>query len=87
MTGERVYPNKDGSLLLRPGAYGQRPDGVWMAVTPNDLVGELANHTVTEHDDGTITVQPSILCRGYSMQLRRAAEYHGYLERGLWRTA
>jgi hypothetical protein len=41
-------------------------------------MGNLSGHSVTEHDDGTITVSPSILDDGRSV-------WHGYLERGAWR--
>ena len=48
-------------------------------VTPNGHAGNLAAHDVTEHDDGTITVSPSILVsnpqegRSYSTATSKAA--------------
>lgn len=65
------------------GAYGL-PDcdePSWHCVTPNGRLGNLRGHQVTEHDDGTITVQPSILVQ------RPGTDdgWHGYLERGVWR--
>jgi hypothetical protein len=39
-------------------------------------------HTITEHEDGTITVSPSIL----RYPLAGDTGWHGYLERGVWRT-
>ena len=62
----------------KPGDYWKRATG-WMAACPNGLHANLERHSVTEHEDGTITVSPSILCRSGS------AEWHGYLERGVWR--
>jgi hypothetical protein len=53
----------------------------WYAITPNGMLASLANHTVEVHDDGTISVSPSIRCRS---PLR---EWHGFLERGTWRDA
>lgn len=47
------------------------------------VTGNLAAHTVTEHEDGTITVSPSILVSGQDGE--RRFERHGYLERGIWR--
>jgi hypothetical protein len=45
-----------------------------------DLLCNLANHSVTVHyEDGTITASPSILCG------RPGRQWHGYLERGVWR--
>lgn len=39
----------------------------------------LVTHSIVEHEDGTITVSPSILVTG-------GEEWHGYLERGIWRS-
>lgn len=69
------------------GAYWREPvQGrlVWYCITPNGLYGGLANHDVIAHDDGTITVSPSIhvrLPRGNDPE----QNWHGYLERGEWR--
>lgn len=55
----------------------------WHCVTPNGHAGNLANHEVVEHEDGTITVTPSILVStrrdGQDVEL-----YHGFLTRGEW---
>lgn len=54
----------------------------WMVCTPNGHVGNLANHAVTEHEDGTITVSPSIVVTGTG-----GVEYwHGMLEKGVFTT-
>lgn len=45
------------------------PDGSTCALNP-------AIHTVTEHEDGTITAHPSIV----------TSTWHGWLERGVWRS-
>jgi hypothetical protein len=55
--------------------------GYWMAFCPRCGIANLINHTVVEHEDGTITVSPSILVR-YSNE---GESWHGYLERGIWR--
>lgn len=72
---------EDGELL-ESGEYGKySADNVWYGVPPNtDLLARLANHDIVEHEDGTITVSPSILCTGYY-----GKQWHGYLERGVWR--
>lgn len=80
--------------LLNPGEYAKGPDGAWYACTPNGHLANLAAHSVTEHDDGTITVNPSIL-----VSTPRAGDgpewmrhpvlvelFHGFLERGVWRS-
>lgn len=48
---------------------------------PDDLVANLSAHKITEHDDGTLTVSPSILCSD------GRHEWHGYLEQDVWRVA
>jgi hypothetical protein len=67
--------------LLAPGEYAKGPDGAWYAMTPNGHLAGLALHDVVEHEDGTITVSPSI-----SVRQERAELWHGYLERGQWRS-
>ncbi len=63
------------------GDYYFYPEDGWCGVTPDGRQVGLRAHDVTEHDDGTITVSPSILVRGGSV----AGSWHGYLERGVWR--
>ena len=63
----------------------------WLCCAPNGHSGRLANHSVVEHEDGTITVSPSILISrggpGSAGDKPREELYHGFLERGVWRTA
>jgi hypothetical protein len=87
MIGQRL-PDGEPSPWPPPiGAYWRmqkRVDSnelVFYAMTPNGLYANLAGHNVIEHDDGTITVTPSILCRQPSV-----GEWHGFLERGVWRS-
>lgn len=49
----------------------------WYIKDPNGQVGSIANHTVVENGDGTITVSPSILAHGPN-------PYHGFLQNGVW---
>lgn len=72
---------------------------VWYIRDPWGHVGALRTHTVTEHDDGTITVSPSILDPDPPSQAMMqhlgivamipegGSGWHGWLERGVWRTA
>lgn len=55
------------------GAFMKKSDGTWMAKTPNGHLGNLAAHDVEEHEDGTITVSPSILVSDHTGEL-----YHGF---------
>lgn len=84
MTGKRVYPNAEGHLLLGEGEYGRNAnDGQWYARPPGNHTGCLAQHEVTEHEDGTITVSPSILVTSYDGDCQ--IQWHGFLVRGEWR--
>lgn len=82
MQGKRIYT--DHPIVLLPGEYGIMY-GRWYACTPNGKLGDLSNHEVTEHEDGTITVSPSILVTGYDDERKEKTVWHGYLERGIWR--
>lgn len=79
MQGQRL---PDGAEALRAprGSYWKTELGTWHCWTPNGLLGNLAGHHVTEHEDGTVTVSPSILVNAGG-----ARSWHGYLARGIWR--
>lgn len=71
---------------LSSGEYSKLPNGgVWF-VTPDGRFGHVLPtiHTITWHEDGTVTVSPSILVRGGGPN--PGGEWHGFLERGVWRT-
>jgi hypothetical protein len=79
--GRRAHPDAEGRLRLAEGDYGKDPrDGNWYGRPPGNHLGSFANHEVTEHADGTISVSPSILISDH-----RGPVWHGYLERGVWR--
>lgn len=86
MKGRRVDLTEPHKLI--PGDYGLW-HGLWVVCTPNGSVGTLGDgsgehgHTVIEHEDGTITVTPSIGIRMVGEQWA----YHGFLEKGIWREA
>jgi hypothetical protein len=96
--GVRVADGKmrsEGTFI--PGAYGRvERDGewVWLACTPNGMLGDLSEHDVEEHEDGTITVSPSVeTTRGHVRPARGEIDvedgeryWHGFLERGVWRS-
>ena len=67
---------------LNAGEYGKwSEDGHWYAVPPGtDLVANLAAHSVVEHENGTITVTPSILVGD------TRTSWHGYLRAGEFET-
>lgn len=81
MKGRRKYPDREGALWLAEGDYGKNGRGNWYGKAPGSHVAGLGNHKVTEHEDGTITVSPSIRVFDGEREL-----WHGYLERGVWRS-
>jgi hypothetical protein len=91
MKGRRVYPDEKGEMCFAPGDYGFDPrESVkrWFARAPDQdvHVGDLSLHTVVEHEDGTITVSPSILTNPPGPYHHPGFKtWHGYLERGEWR--
>lgn len=84
MTGRRIEcPSSSwdaGECPYEPGDYWKDKAGDWRGVTPNGLPVWLKNHQVAEHDDGTISVTPSILANG-----GKRNEWHGYLTNGEWK--
>lgn len=88
MQGERLHKiDGEEDFLYRiaknPGAYGTANGKDWFCTTPNGLFGSLIQHEVIEHEDGTITVSPSILVT--SGAKKSEPTWHGWLERGIWR--
>jgi hypothetical protein len=83
MNTERCVRTQD-SRLAGAGeriCYWKAASGVFYLYLPGAGIGSLANHTVTEHNDGTITVSPSILQRrvGNTGLVR-----HGFITEGVW---
>lgn len=80
--GRRVFCNEEGWFKLEPGDYVKVPQGYFMSRIPQSKfhTGSLEGHDVTEHEDGTITVSPSILHTEPNVGV-----WHGFLEKGIWR--
>ena len=76
MIGQRIEYNGIG--IPKPGTYFRFGDS-WHGMTPTGMLANLAKHDVVEHEDGTITVSPSILVGN------KSESWHGYLDRGVWR--
>ena len=64
---------------LQPEDYAKSIHGLWILRAPNGDFGTLRPtvHQIVEHDDGTITVSPSI-------QFETGNRWHGYLRTGIW---
>lgn len=78
LQGRRLADDTD-PLTAEPGDYWQMPSfgGQWWIRDPVGNVGRIPDHTITEHDDGTITAEPSIQDEGEH-------GWHGHLQRGVW---
>jgi len=75
--GRRVYPRvEDDQMFFREGDYGRDENGEWFCWPPGTKhMGSIKDHEVQEHEDGTITVTPSILTD---------EGIHVRLDRGVW---
>jgi len=65
-------------VLVNPGGY------TWYVTTPNGLLWNLANHTVREEDDGSISVKPGDGSSNSILVGTGDKSWHGYITRGLW---
>ena len=92
--GRRIYPETDGYLdpekINQPACYGKATApksgsaaGWWQVTAPDGSIGSISPkiHTVTEHEDGTITLSPSL-----DFSQRKPGAWHGWLERGIFRS-
>jgi len=82
MTTQAYHIEKFEDLDEKNFCYWKLED-VWYLYIPGCGLANLKNHQIIQHEDGTITVSPSILLTGHDngKQLQR----HGYLEKGIWR--
>jgi hypothetical protein len=86
LVGKRIQTNAEGWLpdLTEPGTFGCATHprikntfgGWWNVCAPDGSVVELnpSKHTVAEHEDGSISVYPSIVTK----------TWHGWLVAGVW---
>jgi len=84
MQGKRIA---DGEWPENQGEYSKHKTDqgiIWFCRPPHPgiSIGSLSAHTVVEHEDGTITVSPSIF---FNMDHPDHPRWHGYLEHGIWR--
>ena len=69
--GEGEFPSQDGDYMKVHGTYH--------CVCPHGGLVCLAKWTVTEHEDGTITAEPSINVLGPEEN-----KWHGWLRKGVF---
>jgi hypothetical protein len=77
----------NGQSVLKENEYAKHPTlNTWYCCTPNGHMGNLAGHTITENENDTITVSPSILVQFTNSKGKKQELWHGYLENGIWRS-
>lgn len=85
MQGRRAADNS-APWDLEAGDYCFRGEGafrfLWVCLPDGTGPSRLEGWDVTEHEDGTVTVSPSILDADPE---KNGQGWHGYLERGVWR--
>lgn len=89
MQGRRLPDGRNEHGQSRPmaeGDYWRDSDGTWYARPPGCHIGSLVKHEITEHEDGTITASPSILHLETDGDGKAREVWHGFLERGVWRS-
>lgn len=79
MTGRRLQDGDHGIADAQPGDYWKAEHGMFEVRAPSGEFGLIRTHKVVEYEDRTITVSPSLVFHG-------EAKWHGYLERGVWRS-
>jgi hypothetical protein len=85
MIGKRFYPDEEHTFPNVPGEYMKGENGRWELCMPTGIHGAINDKVwkITEHEDGTITVSPSIDCK--STGANGKYNWHGWLEKGVWR--
>jgi hypothetical protein len=81
LTQVTVIQDKRSLGNYRPGEIGQpfQQESTWYIACPEcGGRGSLANHQITENDDATLTISPSLLCYGSTMNKCSA---HYFVER------
>lgn len=85
------YHNDAGVPIVISTEPGNLTGSMWGIAAPMDErgvfgIGILTKHTVREHEDGTITVAPGDGSSNSILVTRGSAQWHGYIERGYWRS-
>lgn len=70
---------------LEAGDYCLRNGAPWVCLPNGVGPARLEDWNPVWHEDGTLTLSPSILDSGGDSAKGIPAGWHGYLERGVWR--
>lgn len=84
VNGKRAHGKEPHELEVGEYSKWDSHDSMWYARCPDGSLANLSAHQVTEHEDGTISVVPSILVSFGNPPVRC---WHGFLEHGVWREA
>lgn len=85
MVGVRVYEVEPDELSQGQYVFWEEDDAFYARPPDSHLIANLSGHEIVEHEDGTISVSPSILVRGRTVDGQNS--WHGYLIRGVWSKA
>lgn len=93
MIGTRLDWNSPGNhfdtpIFIAEAMYGKDKWGIWWIRVPGVGFSQerLVDHGIVEHEDGTITVTPVIVAKGFDPS-NAPIEWHGFLEAGVWRSS
>lgn len=80
--GKRRYPDKKGKIVLKNGEYFKtQKTGNWILKTPSGVCATVKKEKITEHQDGTITISPTV----YLFIDFDGKTWRGFLTKGVWR--
>ena len=88
----RRYISEAGTLSLNDGDYGMDKHGKWYVRPPGQHAGGIGDHEVEEHEDGTITVSPSIVLHEPTGEFDASGNpilkeiWHGHLIEGIFKS-
>jgi len=84
MSEQAIHVNGFSSVDDSKVCYWKQDDGWWIYL-PQCGAGRMPHHRIEEHEDGTISVTPSIVLTGHNAG--NPTTRHGYLTKGIWNEA
>lgn len=86
LQGKRIYSESGEEFPRNPGEYMKQEDGTWLLCLPTGIHGTINDKIwkIEEHEDGAITVSPSISTKATGADKRY--DWHGFLEKGVFRS-
>lgn len=85
--GRRVDPDT-GIIDLAPGDYCWDGGPILWGAAPDGSICRIDERwSITQHEDGTVSVGPTAPGEMFSIWVNKPTGWHGFLERGVWRDA